>query len=985
MTKYSYVVIYNPISTWQTSEDYFVGDKVENSGIFYKCVLDNFSTGGNEPPNVTFWAVFVPVSPNTDITDFVETLRDIDVGSGETRSLSLRMNADRGQFVTDTNSGVTPIIDEFDKIKISITDRDNVTYVVTHEVINIKPVQDSLQGTALPIELMGSEFHLMRTMFAEQFFFKSMFFASRGICNFYNKNKGTEQARIINHDASFVSGGSNNLVKWTATDYLFNLSELPHYDGLINVMDRGGSSAAAGGAGDFFEISFESSGRPEIIKFRGFSSGNPPDQPFPIPNIIDTDSVNPGEEEGGIEATKGTVVGTWCSDGVGFLPRQNADFIGGLEAWPLFPAYVAGELYPSGAIISVPNTLDSQGDLFHYKTNKDTTIAPPIPPADFNADWNQYFFTNFLATELEYILGGYSFWTDAKSSQWKSNGANTGGNIQEDPPSADSLSVWDSNQMVTDGKFARTDVDIIALNEAAIPGKYKRNGQVYRGFRVLIAGVGTAEFAGFDNFIVQWDGEEWLIFKRPANDELVANDDEAKVYQLIANVWTDVSATLGQSNDCYHPVYNITNTQGHNSKDNGGGGNYGQTSAVTYEFRYEKGDAGPLNFTQPKSYRIFAGVNFRTPYPFNGDNFNTIGRDYGNNDSREPATFEAANMNLTPGGLSGFNNIEAEDLGPFDALTFFIKHEWRYFKDGSGATVNSGNFAYRCALEDIDGAVVTKDFVIPVNLLWEPISLAVGSFEAYEARAPWAFGNIGQNVFLQGIEVLNKFRWRNIRKISIHWLGPYDDQGRYRPFLNTSIIAPSIEDIIAQLFVDGYNIKLSIDSFAWSKAGLSVSPPVLDRPLMPQFFEEPLISNKYQNDQANLAKLEIMKFRHKQYDITTEGRNDLRYGDSFFLENPFLVKESDRTINDIASWVTATEYLVNDDVKDVGVIYRCIKDNLSSGINQPPDAEFWASLPNPIPNTIKLVVKRLERTIDKLPDGPGGFLRPLTGVKRFDE
>lgn len=487
MTQFSYVIIYNPISTWTTPTEYFVGNQVEDLGVFYVANTDHTSSGGNRPPS-GFWDVIVPISPNQNITDSMETLKEIEIGSGETRSLSLRFNANQGAFITDTNSGETPIIDEFDKFKIAITDGNNVTYSATYEVINIKPLQDSVQGTVLPIELMGSEFYLMRTLFAEQFFFKSMFFASRGVCNFYNTTKGTNQPRIINHDANSSSGGFNDLPKWTANDYLFNLSETNHYDGLINVMDRGGSSVASGGAGDFFEIGFESDARPELLRFRGFSSGNPSDQTT-IPNIIDTTAVNPGEEEGGIESTKGTVVGTWCADGVGFLPRQNADFIGGLESWPLFPSFVPGELYPSGAIIQVLNTLDSQGDNFHYKTNKDTLIAPPVPPDVFNADWDQYFFTDFLTTEVGHTPANYSFWTDAKSAQWKSNGAKTDGSIENDPPLATSLSVWDSNQVIVDGKVARTWVDVRATSELIIPSKFLRNGQVYRGFRVVEGSV----------------------------------------------------------------------------------------------------------------------------------------------------------------------------------------------------------------------------------------------------------------------------------------------------------------------------------------------------------------------------------------------------------------------------------------------------------------------------------------------------------------
>lgn len=992
MTLSTKQVIINPINLWLSGRDYFVDNTVENGAVFFQCNTNHTASGANEPPNLSFWDVIVPTDPNVDISDFVETINDIEIGSGEVRSCSLRINADRGAFITESNGGLTPIIDEFTKFTIKLTDPNGVLYLATYETDIIHPTKDGLSGTVLPVDLLGSEFYLQKTLFADQFFFKSMFFVNNRIINLYNTNKGGSQVRIAGADANSSNGGFNDLPVFTANDYTFNLKEMFHYDGLIQVMDRGGSSVAAGGAGDFFEIAFTTNPtNAEEINFRGFSSGNPTDQTS-IPNIKTDDVVlNPAEMNGEIHATVGNVVGTWTDSSIGTLPRQNADFIGALEAWRLFPTHVSGATYPEDAIILVVNTLDSQGDSFHYKANKDTSISPPTPPTASNADWDQYFFTDFLSTEVSYPFSSYSFWTDAKATQWESNGAKTAGNLQEDPPTDDSVKVWDSNQVKIDGEVNQTWVDVRALNFASIPAPFKRNGSVYRGFRVLVDGVGTAEFAGFDDMVIQWDGTQWLIFKLPETNNLVGVDEESRTYQFDTDTpaaWADVTTSIEQANDVYHSVFNITNTQGHNNKDNGGGGNFGQTAAVTYEFRYEKGDNSPLfnGFGSPKFYRQFAGVNFRVPYPFNSNNGNTIGEDYGDNDSLEPATFEAENMGLTSSGLSGFNNEEAEDLGPFDALTFFINHEWRYEKDASGSLVSAGNFSYRCALYDIDDTVVIQDFVVPFNNLWESVSLPIGGFKTYKARAAWAFGNATQNIFLQELEVLDSFRWRNIKKIAIHWLGPYDDQGRFQPQIQTGFLFPSLIDTFLGLFVDGYNIKLSIDSFQWSKPGLSVSPPNTDRPLQPDFFYEPLITNKFQNDQANLAKLEITKFRHKSFEITSVMFNDLSYGNSFFLENPRLVTESDRTTSDLDAWVTATNYTNNiNDVQDASVGYRCIQTHLSSGANQPPNASFWSVAPNPFPNTIKLVAKKIERTIDKRPSGPGGFLRILNGVRRFEE
>jgi len=152
MTLYTQQVIYNPIDTWIAARDYFIGNKVLSSSIFYQCKLDHTSVDStNKPPNATFWDVITPTSPNTDISNFIETLKENEIGSGEVRSLILRINAGSGAFITETNSDATPIIDEFDRFTIKITDEFGLLYVATYEVDIIHPTQDGKQGVVLPV------------------------------------------------------------------------------------------------------------------------------------------------------------------------------------------------------------------------------------------------------------------------------------------------------------------------------------------------------------------------------------------------------------------------------------------------------------------------------------------------------------------------------------------------------------------------------------------------------------------------------------------------------------------------------------------------------------------------------------------------------------------------------------------------------------------------------------------------------------------
>jgi len=103
---------------------------------------------------------YKPEGVATDISDFVERIDAVEIGSGEVRNLTLRLNATDGAFISDPNftgTGNTPILDQFDKIRLQITDRNSTVYDVTYEVDNLKPVQNSVVGLILEVELLGQE------------------------------------------------------------------------------------------------------------------------------------------------------------------------------------------------------------------------------------------------------------------------------------------------------------------------------------------------------------------------------------------------------------------------------------------------------------------------------------------------------------------------------------------------------------------------------------------------------------------------------------------------------------------------------------------------------------------------------------------------------------------------------------------------------------------------------------------------------------
>jgi len=909
--------------------------------------------------------------PLQDITEFVERIEITDVGSGEIRSCIMRLNAQDGQFLTQSEqmgTGTpTPIISQFDMFEIDILDADQTQFKETFEVNILKPIQNTQQGTVLEVQMLGRESYLMKNTFTKQFRYASGFDVARDIIDFYNDSVPQTlpvlNPTITGNQEDSQSGGSNDLPKTTSNHYMFAVSELSHYSAMDQTVDKMAAPISSGGAGNFFEHHYKTDTTFTNLIFEGFESGNPPAQQVDPDNddfnfdpskaviIDDSVAVNPGEEEGGIEAILATQVAVWGQDGVGMLPTENNQFSAEIEAWQRIPFHIVDEFYPTGSIVQIDAGPDVQGDNEHYEALVDTVTTPP------NADWIGTIFSNYT----KFPNAQYSKWTNIIADSWKNSCGNVtgpqGSSFNEFGNSTfGQISAWDGNLVVVDEDFKRSYADIRIVNLANVESRYTNNGRFYRGFRILVdttIGTPVAPLDEFPNQLIQVQGHDsngdeiWGVVTNFKDDNFCAIDNEGndggfdscRVYQLVSGVWTDVSQSNvifpdGQSNDCYHPIWAVYNSQGFfNKEDFNSGANYGINSAVTFEYRYLISDIiigalSPFEFTNTNYYRAGAWANFKFPFPNNSANGETIGALYGNNSTKlEPATLDQYNMHLTPSGNVGFNNDEAENLGVLDGVYFYTKILWRSGWDTSTGNYLAANFKCRCFLYDTNDTVVSQDFTIPFNNLWEPVSLPFSDFKIYRARKPASLTTQITDPFLQGLEVLDVFRYENIQRIVFQWLQPYDDQGRYHPAARTV----ELTGVGGGANGTENTIQWSFDFFGFSKAMLSVSAPIeTGRLLQTNFFQEPLIDNKKVLDQTAAANLDLTTFQHREYEIVTEGRFNIPYGYSFFLKND--------------------EMIIDEDLAGT-------------------------------PNTLKLVNKKTKYIIDKPSTGPGGFLRHITGVK----
>jgi len=179
----------------------------------------------------------------------------------------------------------------------------------------------------------------------------------------------------------------------------------------------------------------------------------------------------------------------------------------------------------------------------------------------------------------------------------------------------------------------------------------------------------------------------------------------------------------------------------------------------------------------------------------------------------------------------------------------------------------------------------------------------------------------------------------------------------------------------------GGRITLYLDDLHLKKSLVVNSGVDVTKNLEPDMIQRQDIMLREQAEEVSDSQLQIEQFPHKEFNITTTGREifNIRFGDSFYLKNRRLVSDSDKPITSAASWSNSINYIIGDHVIQSLVLYECIKKNIN---NIPPNVTFWKQTDTEL-NTIKLVAKKIEYSISRPPAGSGGLQRRIKGVKRF--
>jgi len=863
----------------------------------------------------------------TDITnDIVALPLFTDTGSGEVNTAIITLSGDAGKYVV-----TSPIIDQFDQIWIQATDDSGNNFGrtgggVVYEVRKIIPQETKDGGNKLELQCAGIEANLQVMDYATPWWFTDSFTVGKDIGVFYNAVKGSNQPLLLSHD----DPAFNKLPNWTTNIYDFGLNEDKCYNRLMEVVDKLGSSVDAGGALDFYDVGFTTA--LNTMQINIFSSGSNP--PSPITISGPTNAVNLGESKGGIDSQQGSLICSWGANGLGSLPTSYSKFASKEYFYPLYKQWDNSVTYPVGARIQYKG-------LLYQALAQNNNVQPDTHPGTWLPSSRATEYGNQIA---------YSPWTTAGVSYWRNSGSNLSnqGNSNTEPFG---FSMWDGNLILNnDVSVFRFPVDVISTSADLVKGNaiYKlflySNTNFYRGFRVLCLGNPTIQVDGtyfgyssgsastakdvngnlIKNSILQYDGKQWVVLYTAQTNLMCSVIYEGLVYQYdttIPGAWGAIGG-FDQGNDCFHPYSSITQVAGVETDPTFILNN---NTAVQVKYTWTATNIPVIPSKNIANYYSFgAWLNFRFPFPHNNVNPTglNVGLLYGGsiNTGQEPATLDSQNMHYTHDGLRGFNNFSAEDFGQLASLNFDMKLEYQDFLTGLNI-VGEANFKMRCFIIDTEDNVVYQDFVIPFNGNFEAVELPLSGFAIYRGLQP-LWGPLDVIIPPAQVSATNVFNWRNIKNICIQTQESYDDSGRYNPETSRW----------NRVTLAGFSrqIKLTIDSFRFAKPLLAITAPVGDRLIQPDFLQRPSILFYDQLLSDAKAELEKSKFRHKEYDVTTTMAFDINFGDSFYLNNPRIISDSDNGAN-----------------------------------------------------TIKLVAKKIEYSITKAENGQGGALRTIVGIKRF--
>ncbi len=553
-----------------------------------------------------------------DITAFVKEISECKFqGTGAISVASMVLSAKEGQFIKDDRDGMTPIIEQFTRIRISFSDDENRTKSKVFEVDSVL-AQKNVSGDALlPIELKALERALQDTQTTAYYLFWNPQDIVRDLIGRYNFHKGADQPNIVS-----VSG-TNNLLPTTIRIVADFSQGSSYYEAIMHVIQRCGSPVSAGGFGEFFSLTFEDSAAFPPTSNQSFSI----DMNIKIqgsgtaPEIENTETTRIHEMNARKEAITGSLVLVAGKSETGHSPVEFHRFLSRREIWHRIPFYDATATYKKDIHVNY------QGIRYKALTDLPAGSTPTV-----GLLWQVVTARDFIG-EID-----YSPLTKGKANAWLNSLSRP--NSTARAVDFDSPAIPDSNLVIRENTFYRDFAHFRSLtDEVADDAALKnylyngRNSGLRLGLRILVdtqIGDGTlggrfAENGGKDRFgndyadsMCTWDGHEWIVLFSRANMVTdftkrlyqMAVLYEGKVYEFNAPImqrsqrpatsflrgsttwqaanlkWRAAHDTLG-NNDCFHhPTSILQDTGLLGSADDLGTAHYDANSSIKIRFHH---------------------------------------------------------------------------------------------------------------------------------------------------------------------------------------------------------------------------------------------------------------------------------------------------------------------------------------------------------------------------------------------------------------
>jgi len=588
-----------------------------------------------------------------DITDKVVSLDDFVLQStGKISTAKFTLNAEFGNFITNDNSGTTPIFSQFDRIRITIIGDDGTTEQRKIFEVTTDLSQLAFQSSYfLPIELEGRERNLAGIPFGGFFRSGTHLDIAQQIAFSYNDQKGTLQPVLLGNIID-IPDFNPNIWDFTQVDNC--------YDALLAVIDHLNLPVSAGGAGNRFALIFNDldpiSTELDKLAFQILIQGT---QNVTIPTLEQNDAHPITKIDKIKNVPTGSITIARGRPKTGTQPTNPSLFFSLLEFYRDIRPYSNILVYPEGSNVVLGANV-TFGYPQRYVANQDVPAGNvPTPVSTF---WDEIDVGDFVdAGSLTTPPLQYSPFTVDKVTPILNGFANPTGGF--DPNTLGSTAIPDHNLVINDVRGTGDDKvgtfrNFVTFrsnspNQADLTTDQKsymfdifNNGTsfgFYDGFTILVdPNIGTLQppFDGSDSNGIPFEnsmaifkafpnspiagaadgaGGEWFVFREVQEFDQCAVYAESIVYEFNVNFtaagrvypandrrrgggigtfeWRSIADAF-MGNECFHMPLSVTQVEGlvgdtlstNEPLNDSFGDPYNENSGIKVEFGFNQAD-----------------------------------------------------------------------------------------------------------------------------------------------------------------------------------------------------------------------------------------------------------------------------------------------------------------------------------------------------------------------------------------------------------